>query len=570
MIGKFSPDGKKIRRYARVTFEPKGRQIDQQYVDEVKEWLGTDEFQRDLLIEYLHVLQDRQGCLYSDHLVALASLMRLPLAEVFETASFYAHFDIVTEDENPPPPVTVRVCDSLTCEMFGAQDLLTELAEEFGAMVRVVRAPCMGRCNTAPVAEVGHRHIDNATVASIKATVSGRELYPIIPNYETFASYRNEGGYQLLEQCYRGERSADELISILQASALRGLGGAGFPTGLKWKIVRGQAGKRLMAVNADEGEPGTFKDRYYLEREPHRFLEGMAIAAWVVEAETVYIYLRDEYPAIREILLNEIEAVRQAGLFGATKIELRRGAGAYICGEESAMIESIEGKRGLPRHRPPYVAENGIFGRPTLVQNVETLYWIRDIIEKGVDWFASDGANESKGLRSYSVSVRVVEPGVKLAPAGVTVRELIDDYSGGMLPGHRLKAYLPGGASGGILPASLDHLPLDFGTLDEHGCFVGSHAVVILSDQDNMKDVSINLMRFFEDESCGQCTPCRVGTEKAIRLMVRNQWDEALLNDISQAMADSSICGLGQAAANPLQSVMKYFRNDLTCKTAAQ
>jgi len=570
MIGKFSPDGKKIRRYARVTFEPKGRQIDQQYVDEVKEWLGTDEFQRDLLIEYLHVLQDRQGCLYSDHLVALASLMRLPLAEVFETASFYAHFDIVTEDENPPPPVTVRVCDSLTCEMFGAQDLLTELAEEFGAMVRVMRAPCMGRCNTAPVAEVGHRHVDNATVASIKATVSGRELHPVIPNYEPFASYRNEGGYQLLEQCYRDERSADELISILQASALRGLGGAGFPTGLKWKIVRGQAGKRLMAVNADEGEPGTFKDRYYLEREPHRFLEGMAIAAWVVEAETVYIYLRDEYPAIREILLNEIEAVRQAGLFGDTQIELRRGAGAYICGEESAMIESIEGKRGLPRHRPPYVAENGIFGRPTLVQNVETLYWIRDIIEKGVDWFASHGANDSKGLRSYSVSGRVVEPGVKLAPAGVTVRELIDDYSGGMLPGHRLKAYLPGGASGGILPASLDHLPLDFGTLDEHGCFVGSHAVVILSDQDNMKDVAINLMRFFEDESCGQCTPCRVGTEKAVKLMVRNQWDEALLNDISQAMADSSICGLGQAAANPLQSVMKYFRNDLTCKTAAQ
>jgi len=570
MIGKFSPDGKKIRRYARVTFEPKGRQIDQQYVDEVKEWLGTDEFQSYLLIEYLHVLQDRQVCLYSDHLVALASLMRLPLTEVFETASFYAHFDIVTEDENPPPPVTVRVCDSLTCEMFGAQDLLTELAEEFGAMVRVVRAPCMGRCNTAPVAEVGHRHVDNATVASIKATIGGRELHPIIPNYETFASYRNEGGYQLLEQCYRGERSADELISILQASALRGLGGAGFPTGLKWKIVRGQAGKRLMAVNADEGEPGTFKDRYYLERQPHRFLEGMAIAAWVVEAETVYIYLRDEYPAIREILLDEIEAVRQAGLFGDTQIELRRGAGAYICGEESAMIESIEGKRGLPRHRPPYVAENGIFGRPTLVQNVETLYWIRDIIEKGVDWFASHGANDSKGLRSYSVSGRVVEPGVKLAPAGVTVRELIDDYSGGMLPGHRLKAYLPGGASGGILPASLDHLPLDFGTLDEHGCFVGSHAVVILSDQDNMKDVAINLMRFFEDESCGQCTPCRVGTEKAVKLMVRNQWDEALLNDISQSMADSSICGLGQAAANPLQSVMKYFRNDLTCKTAAQ
>ena len=567
MIGKFSKPGAKKRRYVRATFTPKGRQVDQQYVDEVRELLGSGELRRDLLIEYLHLIQDRFGCLYSDHLVALASIMRLPLAEVYETATFYAHFDIVTEDENPPPPITIRVCDSLTCEMFGAQNLIAQLEGDFGALVRVVRAPCMGRCDAAPVAEVGHRHVDHATSELIKETVDKRLFEPVIPEYESFATYRAQGGYQLLEQCRSGARTADEMVSTLQASALRGLGGAGFPTGLKWKIVRGYPGKRLMAVNADEGEPGTFKDRYYLERCPHRFLEGMAIAAWVVEAQTVYIYLRDEYPAVREILLTEIEAARKAGLFGDTQIELRRGAGAYICGEESSMIESIEGKRGLPRHRPPYVAENGIFGQPTLVQNVETLYWIRDIVEKGVDWFASHGKNGGKGLRSYSVSGRVVDPGVKLAPAGITVRELIDDFSGGMLPGHEFKAYLPGGASGGILPADLADLPLDFGTLDEYGCFVGSHAVVILSDQDDMKDVALNLMRFFEDESCGQCTPCRVGTEKSVKLMSHNEWDEVVLKDISQAMADASICGLGQAAANPLLSVIKYFRNDFTCKT---
>ena len=567
MIENNTNKGAKRRRYGRPTFTPKGRQVEQQYVDEVRELLGDGELRRDLLIEYLHRIQDRYGCLYSDHLVALASIMRLALAEIYETATFYAHFDIVTEDENPPPPVTIRVCDSLTCEMFGAQELISQLSENFGALIRVLRAPCMGRCNTAPVAEVGHRHVDHATLESIKTAVDNRDFHPVIPEYEDFATYRTGGGYQLLEQCHSGERTAEELVSILQDSPLRGLGGAGFPTGLKWKIVRGYPGRRLMAVNADEGEPGTFKDRYYLEYHPHRFLEGMAIAAWVVEAETIYIYLRDEYPAVRTILSTEIEAARQAGLFGDTKIELRRGAGAYICGEESSMIESIEGKRGLPRHRPPYVAENGIFGRPTLVQNVETLYWIRDIIEKGVDWFASYGKNGSQGLRSYSVSGRVAEPGVKLAPAGVTVRELIDEFSGGMLQGHEFKAYLPGGASGGILPASLDNLPLDFGTLDDYGCFVGSHAVVILSNQDNMKDVALNLMRFFEDESCGQCTPCRVGTEKAVKMMARDEWDEPVLQDISQAMADASICGLGQAAANPLLSVMKFFRDDFTCKT---
>ena len=561
-------ENKSRRRYARQTFMPKGRQVDQQQKEEIHELLGNGELRRDLLIEYLHVIQDRFRCLYSDHLVALASLMGIALSEIFETATFYAHFDIVIEDENCPPPITVRVCDSLTCEMFGAQELISNLSDDVSPAVRVLRAPCMGRCDTAPVAEVGHCHVDNATVDQIKSAIDNGEVHPVVPKYQDFDAYRAEGGYRLLEQCLSAERTPDELVSILQDSPLRGLGGAGFPTGLKWKIVRGYPGTRLMAVNADEGEPGTFKDRYYLEREPHRFLEGMAVAAWVVEAETIYIYLRDEYPAIREILLAEIEAAKQAGLLDFCDIELRRGAGAYICGEESSMIESIEGKRGLPRHRPPYVAECGLFGQPTLVQNVETLYWIRDVVEKGVEWFASHGKNGSKGLRSYSVSGRVADPGVKLVSAGVTVRELIDDFSGGMLPGHEFKAYLPGGASGGILPASLDQVPLDFGTLEEHGCFVGSHAVIILSDQDDMKDVALNLMRFFEDESCGQCTPCRVGTEKSVKLMERNEWDEDLLMDISRAMADASICGLGQAAANPLLSVMKYFRDDFTCATA--
>jgi formate dehydrogenase len=546
---------------------PKGRQVDQDCVTELRELLGDIPLRRDLLIEHLHVIQDHYGCLHSDRLVALAHMMRLALSEVYETATFYAHFDIVAEDENLPPPITIRVCDSLTCEMFGAQELLQNLRAELEPGVRVVRAPCMGRCDTAPTVEIGHNHIDNASVSAIANAIEAKEIEPIIPKYENFESYCSNGGYSLLKDCQNGKKTPDELIVLLQDSPLRGLGGAGFPTGLKWKIVRGYEGPRLMAVNADEGEPGTFKDRHYLEREPHRFLEGVLIAAWVVEAQTVYIYLRDEYPAVRKILLCEIEAVRQAGLLNGVDVELRRGAGAYICGEESSMIESIEGKRGLPRHRPPYVAENGIFNRPTLVQNVETLYWVRDIVEKGWEWFASHGRNGSKGLRSYSVSGRVAEPGVKLAPAGITVRELIDEFCGGMLPGHQFKAYLPGGASGGILPASMDNLPLDFGQLEQYGCFVGSHAVVILSDQDNTKDAALNLMRFFEDESCGQCTPCRVGTEKSVKLMERNQWDTLLLKDIGQAMADASICGLGQAAANPILSVMKFFPDEVECKT---
>ena len=552
-VKKYSHPGS-ARRYAR--FQPKGRQVDIDALEEVQALLGERSRQRDLLIEHLHLIQDHYGCLSAEHLTALAHDMRLSLAEVYEVATFYAHFDIVKDGEDLPK-ITVRVCDSLTCEMMGTQKLLAELPSLLAGKARVVRAPCMGRCDTAPVAEVGHHHIDHATSQTVAEAVDGGHLHPEIPPYTDFDAYTADGGYERLRQCMDGKHKVDDVIEQLESSALRGLGGAGFPTGRKWRIVRGYPGPRLMAVNADEGEPGTFKDRYYLERDPHRFLEGMLIAAWAVDAEASYIYLRDEYPAIRALLLEEIPKLEAEGLCGNRKVVLRRGAGAYICGEESAMIESIEGKRGLPRNRPPYVAEVGLFGRPTLVQNVETLYWVRDIIDKGADWFASQGRNGGKGLRSYSVSGRVKQPGVKLAPAGVTVRELIEEFSGGIQDGHEFKGYLPGGASGGILPASMGDLPLEFGTLDKHGCFVGSHAVIILSDQDSAKDAALNLMRFFEDESCGQCTPCRVGTEKAVKLMAQSTWDQSLLEELSCAMTDASICGLGQAASNPLRCVLK-------------
>jgi len=547
----------------RFSPKPKGRQVDPVALDEVRELLGERSRRRDLLIEHLHLIQDRYGHLSAAHLAALAEEMRLALTEVYEVATFYAHFDVAKEGESPPPPLTVRVCDSLTCELMGAQGLLAALPEALGPGVRVVRAPCMGRCDTAPVAEVGHCHVDHASVEAIGQAVRARRVHPEIPAYQDYDAYVAQGGYQILRACREGARTADAAIETLGHSSLRGLGGAGFPTGRKWGIVRGYPKPRLMAVNADEGEPGTFKDRYYLEREPHRFLEGMLIAAWAVETERVYIYLRDEYPAVRELLLAELARIEAEGLTAGVAVELRRGAGAYICGEESSMIESIEGKRGLPRNRPPYVAEVGIFGRPTLVQNVETLHWVPAILERGAEWFAGHGRNGGKGLRSYSVSGRVREPGVKLAPAGVTARELVEEFSGGMLPGHTFKAYLPGGASGGILPASMADLPLEFGSLEKHGCFVGSHAVVILSDRDNMRDVALNLMRFFEDESCGQCTPCRVGTEKAVKLMARGPWQPALLGELSRAMADASICGLGQAAPNPLLSVLKRFPEEV-------
>ncbi len=548
----------------RARFAPRGRQVEDGAREQVRALLGQRSRSRDLLIEHLHLLQDQFGCLRARHLVALADEMRLALAEVYEVATFYAHFDVV-EDDAEVAELTVRVCDSLSCEMQGAQALLAALPGALGKKVRVLRAPCMGRCETAPVAEVGHNHICNATLQSITAAAQGADTHPHVGAYADLESCRADGGYALLAECLAGKRTPDELIEIMSDAGLRGLGGAGFPVGRKWSIVRSYPGPRLMALNADEGEPGTFKDRYYLERDPHRFLEGALIGAWVVEAGTMYVYVRDEYPGVRAILEKEVAALEAAGLNPHCRIELRRGAGAYICGEESAMIESIEGKRGLPRNRPPYVAEVGLFGRPTLEQNVETMYWVRDIVEKGAAWYSGQGRNGGRGFRSFSVSGRVREPGVKQAPAGITVRELIDEYCGGMAQGHTFKAYLPGGASGGVLPASMSDLPLEFGKLEEHGCLIGSHADVVLSDKDNMKDVALNLMRYFEDESCGQCTPCRVGTEKVVKLMQQPRWDEPLLRELCAAMTDASICGLGQAAANPLLSVLLHFAVYVRC-----
>ena len=542
---------------------PKGRQVDPRALEEVRALLDGREHRRDLLIEHLHLIQDKYGHLSAAHLAALAQEMKLALTEVYEVATFYAHFDVVKDGGRPPPAVTVRVCDSLSCAMAGAERLLRELPHRLGRDVRVIRAPCMGACDRAPVCAVGHVQVMRATSDSVAAGLARGTHAHAHACKSPFDVYVGNGGYRLLRACVLPPGTREEMIRLVSDAGLRGLGGAGFPTGRKWALVRAEPAPRLMAVNADEGEPGTFKDRYYLEIDPHRFIEGMLIAAWVVEARDIYLYIRDEYPELRLMLVDEIAKVAAAGAAGDAQIHLRRGAGAYICGEESAMIESIEGKRGLPRHRPPYVAQVGLFGRPTLEQNVETLYWVRDIVEKGAAWFTSHGRHERKGLRSFSVSGRVREPGVKLAPAGITVRELIDEYSGGMTPGHTFKGYQPGGASGGIQPASMGDLPLDFGTLEKYGCFVGSHAVVILSDKDDMKAVALNLMKFFEDESCGQCTPCRVGTEKAAKLMAGGPWDEKLLNELSDAMRDASICGLGQAAPNPLTSVFKYFRDDL-------
>jgi NADH:ubiquinone oxidoreductase subunit F (NADH-binding)/NADH:ubiquinone oxidoreductase subunit E len=554
---------------------PKGRQVDPAALAEVQVLLGDRERRRDLLIEHLHLLQDHFGCLHARHLAALAEEMRLALVEVYEVASFYAHFDIVMDDEKPPPPVTVRVCDSLSCELAGAAQLLAALRTRLGEGVRVVRAPCMGGCDRAPVVAIGHALHERATAASVIGAVAAGASHPETPRYIGLDFYRVEGGYRLLESCLSGARTRDTVISPeevigplgvgpLERSGLRGLGGAGFPTGRKWRLVLQEPAPRLLAVNADEGEPGTFKDRYYLETDPHRFLEGMLIAAWVVEAADTYIYLRDEYPQCHVILEAEIAALERAGLAPHTRIHLRRGAGAYICGEESAMLESIEGKRGLPRQRPPFPAQVGLFGRPTLCNNVETLYWVRDIVEKGPEWFTSQGRNGRKGLRTFSVSGRVRDPGVKLAPAGITARQLIDEFCGGMAEGHVFKGYLPGGASGGILPAAMADIPLDFGTLEPHGCFTGSGAVVVLSEQDDMRAVALNLLRFFEDESCGQCTPCRAGTEKAVKLMTAPRWDEPLLQELTQVMSDASICGLGQAAMNPVKQVLKHFREDLS------
>jgi formate dehydrogenase beta subunit len=561
-----SPEIRKTGRTGGGRFHPKGRQVDPTALSDVLALLGDRPRRRDLLIEHLHLIQDRYHHISAAHLAALAQEMRLPQAEVYEVATFYAHFDVIREGEAAPPAVTVRVCESLSCELAGSPKLLQELRAKYGSNVRVVGAPCMGACDKAPACAVGHDQVFHADAAGVDKAVEAEEKgvhAPAAKPGKDFAAYVADGGYKLLTACLDGQRTRDDVIKQVEDAGLRGMGGAGFPTGQKWKFVRKEAGPRLMAVNADEGEPGTFKDRYYMQADPHRILEGMLIAAWVVEAAEVYIYLRDEYPEIRRMLLSEIPKLEAAGFNRYTKIHLRRGAGAYICGEESAMIESIEGKRGLPRHRPPYVAQVGLFGRPTLEQNVETLYWIRDLVEKGPAWFTGHGRNGRKGLRSFSVSGRVKKPGVKLAPAGITVRQLIDEYCGGMLDGHSFKGYLPGGASGGILPASMGDEPFDFGLLEKYGSFVGSHAVVILSDKDDMKAVALNLLRFFEDESCGQCTPCRAGTEKTVKLLSQKSWNEKLIVELAQAMTDASICGLGQAAANPVKSVLKYFREDL-------
>jgi len=552
------------RRRAKAT--PKGRQVDPTAAHEIELLLGERPRQRDLLIEYLHLIQDKYHQISAAHLAALADVMKLSFAEVFETATFYAHFDVVKEGEPDIPPVTVRVCDSLTCAMLGGEKLLQQLQDSAGPGIRVVRAPCVGRCDTAPAAEVGHNFVDHANAGNVLAAAKSSDTHARLPSYTDYAAYVAGGGYRLLRRLRSGELSRDDLLKALDDASLRGLGGAGFPTGRKWRAVLGEPGPRLMAVNGDEGEPGTFKDRYYLETDPHRFLEGMLIGAHVVEATDVYIYMRDEYPAAREILDREITKLPPDG----PRLHLRRGAGAYICGEESSLLESIEGKRGLPRHKPPYPFQVGLFGLPTLINNVETLWWVRDIVEKGAEWWSAQGRNGRHGLRSYSVSGRVKNPGVKLAPAGITVRELIDEFCGGMAEGHTFHAYLPGGASGGILPASMDDIPLDFGTLEKYGCFIGSAAVVILSDQDSVKLAALNLMRFFEDESCGQCTPCRVGTQKAAVLMERPVWNRELLDELSQTMRDASICGLGQAASNPLTSVIKYFPDEFLPKEAAE
>ena len=561
-IRKFGHPGKG-RRGGR--YQGKGHQVEPAALSEVQILLGKRPRRHDLLIEHLHLIQDSAGQLSARHLAALAGEMKLSLAEVYEVATFYAHFDVVADGDSAPAPLTIRVCDSLSCELQGAEALYDSLAGKLdGDAVRIVRAPCMGRCECAPVAEVGHRHVVNATPETVSSAVEKGQTEPLIPPYVGFDEYVKNGGYHVLRAYLSGDRDIEDIIATLEASGLRGLGGAGFPTGRKWRFVRAEAGPRLLAVNGDEGEPGTFKDRYYMERDPHRLLEGMLIAARAVEAEECFIYLRDEYPGLHHVLTTEIDKLTTAGLTEGTKITLRRGAGAYICGEESAMLESLEGKRGEPRHKPPYPAQVGLFGRPTLINNVETLYWVRDIVERGAEWFSSEGRNGGKGLRSYSVSGRVHEPGVKLAPAGITVKELIQEYCGGMAEGHEFKAYLPGGASGGILPASKGNIPLDFGTLEGEGCLIGSAAVIVLSDQDNMRDAALNLMRFFEYESCGQCTPCRAGTEKAVKLMSAADWDQALLQELSKTMMDASICGLGQAAPNPLLTVLKHFPEDLT------
>ena len=545
---------------------PKGRQVEQKILLEIQNIFSNKVIKRDELIEYLHILQDNYGVLFDKHLVALSEITKLPLSEIYEVATFYAHFNIIKNQEFFEPIKVIRVCESLTCELFGATELLKNLKNQESKNIKVVPGPCMGRCDVAPTVCVGKNYVDYATVNKVIETITNKNFNPKIPNFKSYKEYVDQGGYSLVKRIENQNISSEEIIKCLNDSGLKGKGGAGFPTGRKWELVLQNEGEKFIAINGDEGEPGTFKDKLYLESDPHRFLEGALIASKVMKAKKVYIYIRDEYPVSIEILNKEILKLEEENLIEKKYFILRRGAGAYICGEESAMIESIEGKRGLPRHRPPYVAQKGLFGFPTLVHNIETIYCLRDILEKGAEWFADQGVRGGKGFHSYSVSGRVKNPGVKVAPAGTTVQELIDDYCDGMLDGHIFKGYLPGGASGGILPAKLNNIPLDYGSkeLSELGCFLGSAAIVILSNKDNMKDVGLNLLKFFEEESCGQCTPCRVGTEKTVKIMKEKNWNKEKLQDLSEVMSEASICGLGQAAANPLKSIMKYFEEEIT------
>lgn len=552
-----------LRKRNKMRGEQRGRHVTQTAQEQIRDLLGSETPRRDLLIEYLHLIQDEFGHIAADHITALAAEMQLATTEIYEVATFYHHFDVIREGDDAPPELTVRVCDSITCEMYGANELVAKLEGIVGDDVRVQRVPCVGRCEQAPVAVVGMNPIHQATEKQVMQEVNANNSKAELPNCIDFTSYQESEGYATLKKIVAGDIDNESVISTLEDSNLRGLGGAGFPAGRKWRIVRDQEAPRIMAVNIDEGEPGTFKDRYYLERDPHRFFEGMLIAAHVVGTDSIYIYLRDEYAGIRESMESELTKLKANPPCELPHIELRRGAGAYICGEESAMIESIEGKRGMPRLRPPFVAQVGVFGRPTLEHNMETLYWIREIIEKGGEWFTSHGRNGRKGLRSFSVSGRVKKPGVHLAPAGITIKELIEEYCDGMADGHEFYGYFPGGASGGILPASMGDIPLDFDTLNEYGCFIGSAAIIVFSDADNARDVAKNAMSFFEHESCGKCTPCRVGTSKAVKLMSKAEWDQPLMNELSKTMMDASICGLGQAASNPMNSVLKYFPDEL-------
>ena len=537
----------------------KGRQADDVSLQEVRDLVGVDALRRDLLIEYLHLLNDAYRGLHERHLVALAKVMNIPMAEVYEVATFYHHFEVIRDGETAAN-LTIRVCDGLSCELAGAKQLIDKLPQLLGSKdIKVIAAPCVGRCEQSPIAVVHQNALVHATTESVLSAVASDQKWQALPDYEDMDAYVADGGYELLKQIHNNTIEAEQIIQTMESSGLRGLGGAGFPAGRKWRIVREQAAPRLMAVNIDEGEPGTFKDRTYLERDPHRLIEGMLIATQVVGIDAIYIYLRDEYHGCRQLLETELARLKANPPCPLPLIELRRGAGAYICGEESAMIESIEGKRGEPRMRPPYIAQLGLFGRPTLEHNFETLYWVRDILQKGADWFSGFGRHGRSGLRSFSVSGRVKNPGVKLAPAGITIEELINEYCSGMQEGHTFYAYLPGGASGGILPARMKDIPLDFDTLQPYGCFIGSAAIIVLGHQDAARDAALNMMRFFAHESCGQCTPCRVGTTKAAQLMQAKVWDNQTLEDLNQVMADASICGLGQAAPNPVRCVQKYF-----------